>query len=51
MWLRSSDAVAGPIRPLAWELLYAAGAAIKRTKRGKQKKPTAAALVTVEVQV
>ena len=31
-------AAAAPIRPLAWELPYAAGAALKREKKKKKKK-------------
>ena len=41
MWLSMAVVEAGsssPIRPLAWELLYAAGAALKRTKKKKKKK-------------
>ena len=35
MWLRSCIAVA-PIRPLAWEAPYAAGAALKSKKKKKK---------------
>ena len=48
-WLRSTEllwlwcrlAPTAPIQPLAWETLYAAGAALKdkKTKRPKKKKP------------
>ena len=36
LWLRS--AAVGPIRPLAWELPYATGEAVKRKKKKKIKK-------------
>ena len=34
----ASLAAVAPIRPLAWEPLYAAGAALEKTKRPKKKK-------------
>ena len=34
LWLWCRPEVIAPIRPLAWELPYAAGAALKRQKRG-----------------
>ena len=43
LWLRCRPAATAPIRPLAWESLYAVGAALKRQKtkmRNKQKKET-----------
>ena len=33
LWLGSRPAAVAPIRPLAWEPLYAAGAALKRKKK------------------
>ena len=40
LWLWHRPAAVALIRPLAWELPYAAGAALKRTKRKtKTKKP------------
>ena len=33
VWLRFRPADAAPIRPLNWELTYAAGAAIKKKKK------------------
>ena len=33
LWLWYRQAAAAPIQPLAWEILYAAGAAIKRKKK------------------
>ena len=41
MWLWHRPAAAAPIQPLAWELLYAAGVALKKTK--KKRKCTASA--------
>ena len=35
LWLWCTPAVAGPIPPLAWELPYAAGMALKKEKRKK----------------
>ena len=32
LWLCHRPAAAAPIRPIAWELLYAAGAALKKKK-------------------
>ena len=37
-WLWCRPAAAAPIRPLAWEPPYAAGAALKRQKKRKEKK-------------
>ena len=40
LWLSHRLAAAVPIQPLAWELPYAAGAALKRKKKkSKQKNP------------
>ena len=39
-WLWHRPAVAGPIQPLAWESLCAAGVALKRPKKKKTKKKT-----------
>ena len=36
LWHR--PAAAAPIQPLAWELLYALGAALRRQKKKKRKK-------------
>ena len=38
LWLWCRPAATIPIRPLAWELQYAMGAALKRQKRQKKKK-------------
>ena len=38
LWLWYRLAAAALIRPLAWELPYATGAALKRPKKGKKKK-------------
>ena len=38
LWLWCRLAATALIRPLAWELPYAAGAAIEKTKRPKKKK-------------
>ena len=39
LWLRCRPAATALIRPLAWELSYAAGAALKKTKhKNKNKK-------------
>ena len=35
LWLLCKLAVAAPIRPLAWELLYATGVALKSRKKKK----------------
>ena len=37
LWLWRRPATATPIRPLAWKLPYAAGAALKRKKKKKRK--------------
>ena len=37
LWLWSRPAAAAPIRPLAWEPPYAAGAGLKRQKTEKKK--------------
>ena len=37
LWLWCRPVVTAPIRPLAWEPPYAAGAALKKTKRPKIK--------------
>ena len=39
LWLRCRPAATAPIRPLSWEPPDAAGAALKRQKRKKQKAP------------
>ena len=36
LWLRCRLAATAPIRPLAWELPYAAGVALEEAKRQKQ---------------
>ena len=36
LWLWRRPAAVAPSRPLAWELLYAAGAALEKAKRQKQ---------------
>ena len=38
LWLWRRPAAAAPIRPLAWESLYAAGAAQEMAKSKKKKK-------------
>ena len=38
LWLWCRPAAAGPILPLAWELPYAAGAALKRPKRKRKER-------------
>ena len=38
LWLWRRLVATAPIRPLAWELPYATGAALERTKRQKRKK-------------
>ena len=35
LWLWSRQAATAPIKPLAWEPQYAAGAALKRPKKKK----------------
>ena len=37
LWLWCRTAATAPIRPLAWEPLYAAGVALEKTKRQKIK--------------
>ena len=39
LWLWHAPAAIAPIRPLAWEPPYAVGAALKKPKTNKQKKP------------
>ena len=39
LWLWHKSAAAAPIRPLAWKIPYAAGAALKRQKKKKKVKP------------
>ena len=51
MWLWYRLAAVAPIRPLAWEPPYAAGAALKREKTKKKKNLTAVAQFATEVQV
>ena len=38
LWLRRRPAATAPIRPLAWEPPYAAGAALKNKKRKRKRK-------------
>ena len=38
LWLWYRLAAAAPIRPLAWDLTYAMGTALKKTKKKKKKK-------------
>ena len=38
LWLLRRPAATAPIGPLAWELLYAEGATLKRPKKKKKKK-------------
>ena len=38
LWLWHRLVAAAPIGPLAWELLYAVGAALKRPKKKKKKR-------------
>ena len=38
LWPRRRPAAAAPIGPLAWELLYASDAALKRKKKNSQNK-------------
>ena len=38
LWLWRGLAATAPIRPLAWELPYAVGAALEKTKKDKKKK-------------
>ena len=38
LWLWCRLAVAAPIPPLAWELPYASGAALRRWKEGRKEK-------------
>ena len=38
LWLWCRPAAIAPIRPLAWEALYAAGVALKRQRTKKKKK-------------
>ena len=40
LWLWHRPVATAPIRPLAWEPLYAAGAALEKAKRQKQKQKT-----------
>ena len=40
LWLWCRPAAAAPIQPLAWELPYAAGTALKRQKEKRKKKNT-----------
>ena len=37
LWLWCRPAASAPIRPLAWEPSYAAGAALEKTKKTKKK--------------
>ena len=37
LWLWRSLGAAAPVRPLAWELLHATGAALKRKEKKKKK--------------
>ena len=38
LWLWCRPTATGPIRPLAWEPSYAAGAALEKAKRQKKKR-------------
>jgi len=38
LWLWHKPTAAAPIQPLAWEPLYATGAALKKRKKEKKKK-------------
>ena len=38
LWLWHRPAATAPVRPLAWEVPYAMGAALKRLKKKKKKK-------------
>ena len=38
LWLWHRPVATAPIRPLAWEPLYAAGVALEKTKRKRKKK-------------
>ena len=38
LWLWGRPAAAAPIQPLAWELQYALGVALKKRKKKKKKK-------------
>ena len=40
LWLGPWPVATAPIEPLAWETLYAAGAALKDKKRKEKKKKT-----------
>ena len=40
LWLWGRLAAAAPIQPLAWELPYATGAALKKKKKKKLANPT-----------
>ena len=42
LWLWCRLVAAAPIRPLAWEPTYAAGAALEKAKRQKKKKKSTA---------
>ena len=39
LWLWCRPVATAPIGPLVWELPYAVGAALKKTKRQKKEKP------------
>ena len=45
LWLRCRLAAVAPIQPLAWEPLYAAGAALKKKKKDNKQKKTKKNLV------
>ena len=49
LWLWHRPAVIAPIRPVAWELLYAMGGALKRQKSIKKKKKELQSLSSFEV--
>ena len=38
LWLWHGPAATAPVRPLAWEIPYAAGVALGKTKKKKRKK-------------
>ena len=50
LWPWPRPAAAAPILPLAWELPYAVGEALKRKKK-KKKNPTTVTQISGEVQV
>ena len=51
LWLWCRPVAAAMIQPLAWELPYAEGTALKRKRKKKFENRTALAQVAAEVQV